>query len=187
MSVTSRYKATTKDGFTITCEWSIAPVMANCGMRALSNFSFYAQKAEDSWTTSWLREEELEKLFKKHASMIVRAIVKSTGRYMLVLSDQMLKYSGLLPSIEHCIVTRDLMNYIVANKVGSYSLGPVFRNNNYGPGESDIQSMVWVPPALCKHIILPAPKPYNSRHKRDVTYATVAAAARASGIAKGKK
>ena len=187
MSLSGRYTATTKDGFTIACEWSIAPVMANCGMRALSCFKFYAKKAEDSWTTSWLREEELEKLFKKHASMIVRAIVKSTGRYMLVLSDQMLKYSGLHPSVEHCIVTRDLMNYIVANKVGSYSLGPVFRNNNYGPGESDIQSMVWVPPTLCKHIILPAPKPYNSRHKRDVTYATAAAAALASGIAKGKK
>lgn len=187
MSVTSRYKATTKDGFTITCEWSIAPVMANCGMRALSNFSFYAQKAEDSWTTSWLREEELEKLFKKHASMIVRAIVKSTGGHMLVLSDQMLRYEGYQPYSGTRIVTRDLMNYIVANKVGSYSLGPVFRNNNYGPGESDIQSMVWVPPTLCKHIILPAPKPYNSRHKRDVTYATAAAAALASGIAKGKK
>lgn len=187
MSVTGRYTATTKDGFTITCEWSIAPVMANCGMRALSGFSFYAKKAEDSWTTSWLREEELEKLFKKHASMIVRAIVTSTGRYMLVLSDQMLRYTGQRPATGIIIVTRDLMNYIVANKVGSYSLGPVFRNTNYAPGYSDIQSMIWVPPTLCKHIILPAPKPYNSRHKRDVTYATVAAAALASGIAKGKK
>lgn len=187
MSLLGSYKATTKDGFTITCDWHVAPVMANCGMRALSNFKFYTKKAEDSWITSWLREEKLEKLFKKHAPKIVRAIVESTGRYMLVLSDQMLRYSGLYPSIEHCIVTRDLMNYIVANKVGSYSLGPVFSNNNYGPGDSDIQSMVWVPPTLCKHIILPAPKPYNSRHKRDVTYATAAAAALASGIAKGKK
>ena len=187
MSLSGRYTATTKDGFTIACEWSIAPVMANCGMRALSNFSFYASKAENSWTTNWFRGEELEKLFKKHAPKIVRAIVKSTGRHMLVLSDQMLRYEGYQPSTGTRIVTRDLMNYIVANKVGSYSLGPVFRNTIYFPGESVIQCLIWVPPTLCKHIILPAPKPYNSRHKRDVTYATAAAAALASGIAKGKK
>ena len=187
MSVVGRYTARTEEGFTITCHWTVAPVMSNCGMRALSDFKFYASKVVDSWSTNWLGGEELEKLFKKHASKIVCAIVKSTGKYMLVLSDQVLSYRGHLAPISTNIVTRNLMNYIVANKVGSYSLGPVFRNTNYGAGESDIQSMIWVPPTLCKHIILPAFKPYNSRHKRDVKYATVAAAALASGIAKGKK
>lgn len=181
------YMVSLEEGFNINCSWSASNVMANCGMKQISNFNFYVGKFNNAWDSSYKRGEELFSLFKKHAPKIVSTIVKSAGNYMLVLSDQMLQSDGSEPVINRSLVTRHLMNYIIANKIGSYSLGPVFRNTNYAAGASDIQSMVWVPPTLCKHIILPAPTPYNSRHKRDVTYATTAAAALASGIAKGKK